>query len=90
MVAGLSVMGVVIVVVAILATVFGVKYFTSKQGGQMEHTSDEPHYENQSCTAGETRGNERQDQSSQHENYPLDGRIHKTSNTGMLPEDPDV
>ena len=83
MVAGLSVMGVVIVVVAILATVFGVKYFKSRQG-HTEHASDELYYENQPCTTGETRRNV------QYENYPPDGHIHNTGNFGMLPTHSDA
>ena len=83
MVAGLSVMGVVIVLVVILATIFGVKYFKFRQG-HTEHASDEPYYENQPCTTGETSGNV------QYENYRADGHIHDTRSLGMSPKHSDA
>ena len=80
LVAELVVLGVATAAFAIGATFFAVKYFKSKRG-QTEHGSDEPHYENQSG------GNVPQVQSSaspQYENYPHDGRLHSSTNTGML------
>ena len=71
---------VVIAALVIAVTVFGVKYFKLKQT-LPGHGSDEPYYENQ---AGRNSPHVQSSASPQYENYPHDGHIHNSSNTGML------
>ena len=69
---------VVIAVVVIVATVFGVKYFKLKQT-QPEHGLEEPYCENQTA---ENSPHVQSSASPQYEYYPQDGRLHSNCNNG--------